>query len=66
MRSVDELVYLALIAYPHYADLESGEFVSVEQVIERLSIRDSRQQYIPDGSWLRKIENIAGAMTYKV
>ncbi len=35
-RTLDELVYLTLIEYPRYLDIDSGEFMTAEMMVARL------------------------------
>jgi len=35
-RTLDELVYLCLIAYPRYVDIETGEFMTPEDLVETI------------------------------
>ena len=67
-RSLDELVYLALIAYPRYLHVESGEFMTAEQLIE-INSRNVRSNSTSDNKimnyrWLRKLRNIKAAIRY--
>ena len=63
--TVDQLIYLCLAVYPRYADLESGEFVSVEQLIMKMKGRQNSEGRIRY-RWVEKITNIYGAMVYRV
>lgn len=65
LRTVDELVFLCLVMYPHYIDLKSGEFISVEQLVEMLSNEKRQINMGKNGSWSKKIANIASALTYQ-
>ncbi len=64
-RSLDELVFLTLIAYPHYLDLDSGEFISVEQMIEILCSKKAESGFSTEGSWWKKVSNITSALLYQ-
>lgn len=65
-RTLDELVFMSLIAYPRYLDIESGEFITPEQQIERLIARsDSRGGNISRLGWMRKLRNIKAALAYR-
>jgi len=35
-RTLDELVYLSLIAYPRYVDIETGEFTTPEDLVRTI------------------------------
>ncbi len=63
-RSVDELVFLCLIAYPHYVDLASGEFISVEQLIEKMSVAD-QSRGLGGVRWMNKLANVCEALSYR-
>ena len=38
-RTLDELVHLALIVYPRYVDIDSGEFTSAEDMVSLIAAR---------------------------
>lgn len=66
-RTLDELVYLSLIAYPKYLDIESGEFVRPEDLVSMMA-RETRVSTSAAGSraprlW-RKARNIVKAIRY--
>jgi len=47
-RTLDELVYMTLIEYPRYLDIDSGEFMTPEMMVtrleeQRLDVRGSTQ-----------------------
>lgn len=51
-RTIDELVYLTLIAYPRYVDIATGEFTTPEDLVETLNTqramkRDSHNAHAP-------------------
>ena len=64
--SIDELVYICLIAYPHYMDLPSGEFVSLEQLIEGIKKSRLQNNNIKNIRSIRKLINIFRALRYQV
>jgi len=58
VRTIDELVYICLIKYPYYIHPESGEFVSIETLIDSMnSVRE-----LPKTSY--KLWNILKALSY--
>ncbi|MDB3936286.1 hypothetical protein N9383_06155, partial [Granulosicoccus sp.] len=64
-RSLDELVFLTLIAYPRYLHVESGEFITPEQQVQHLS----RQANVPGLTldtprWINKLDNIVKSLRY--
>ena len=63
-RTLDELVYLSLIDYPRYLHVESGEFITAEQLIEINGIRNESRNSIATYRWLTKLRNINAAMRY--
>lgn len=65
MRSIDELVYICLILYPHYLDLPSGEFVTVEQLIKFFEKKGSKSKNSSKIRWPRKLGNIICALQYQ-
>lgn len=69
-RTLDEMVFLTLIAYPRYVDIASGEFVTAEDmvdIIEREKQEVSRQAASRAG-WagrqVVKVVNIARGLRY--
>lgn len=64
-RSLDELVFLSLIIYPYYVDLLTGDFVTVEQVIEKLGNLPVDNSAIEKIQWIQKISNVYAALTYR-
>ncbi len=68
-RTLDELIYLSLIAYPKYLDIESGEFIRPEDLVSMMA----RETRVSAGNgatasraprlW-RKARNIVKAMRY--
>ena len=63
-RSLDELVYLSLVVYPRYLHVESGEFMTAEQLIEINGMRSDSSHSIATYRWLAKLRNIKAAMCY--
>ena len=63
-RTIDELVFVSLIMYPHYIDLKSGEFVTAEQIVQKLATMCSGKSLSNDGSVITKVVNIASALSY--
>jgi len=65
-RTLEELVFLTLAVYPHYIDLDSGEFITTEQLISMLAsaVKKPIRQY--NGSLASKILNLTRAMRYGV
>jgi capsular polysaccharide export protein len=64
-RNIDELVFLCMHKYPHYVDLKSGEFVSIETIIGSLNDVRSKSSVIHKFQGLSKIVNIVNALVYK-
>ena len=69
VRTLDELVFLSLIAYPKYLDIESGEFIRPEDLVSMMA-RETRVSANNGAStngtprlW-RKAQNIVKAMRY--
>ncbi|MFK7993432.1 MAG: capsular polysaccharide biosynthesis protein [Granulosicoccus sp.] len=63
-RTVDELVFLSLVKYPHYLDIGSGEFISVEQLVEKLHANNDVASHTNAAPWIRKLTNISNAMLF--
>lgn len=67
-RTVDELVYCVLVQYPRYMDIESGEFVSAEtmvDVIERQkSLGATSRTRGRAAKQMSKLVNIFKGLTY--
>lgn len=72
IRTIDELVHCVLVAYPKYIDIESGEFIGPEELIDLMSEQTDIQKYGSlqlksssfNGRMIRKARNIFKAMTY--
>ncbi len=71
VRTLDELVYLTLIVYPKYLDINSGEFIQPEELVSMIS-EESRSathsgvSSAPTRRLWRKAQNIVKAMRYHV
>jgi len=71
-RDLDELVYLALIAYPRYVDIDSGDFVDVETMIDIIERQKRQARAVASarpgegrlGRQLGRVGNIVKGMTY--
>ena len=64
-RSIDELVYLTLIAYPRYLHIESGEFITPEQQVQHLSLQANSSGLAHESPrWVRKLDNIVKSLRY--
>lgn len=65
VRTLDEMVFLSMIAYPRYLDVVSGEFVTPEQLIEQLQIHAANVSNSKNGTrWLSKLRNVTAAIRY--
>ncbi|MFK7854347.1 MAG: capsular polysaccharide biosynthesis protein [Granulosicoccus sp.] len=65
-RTLDELVFLSLIAYPRYLDVSSGEFVTAEQQVEQLIAATQPEKVnVNRFRWARKLRNVGSALMYK-
>ena len=66
-RTLDELVYLSLIAYPRYVDIETGEFTTPEDLVQTIISQQAMNRKISDG-WsartLNKAVNIVRGLRY--
>jgi len=64
---LDELVYLSLIAYPRYVDIETGEFTTPEDLVQTIISQQAMNRKISDG-WsartLNKAVNIVRGLRY--
>jgi len=64
VRSIDELVFLSLVVYPHYVDIDSGEFVTIEQLVHKFAEEKSISRSFKEGGWAWKIHNVMAALKY--
>ncbi|ASJ71683.1 capsular polysaccharide biosynthesis protein [Granulosicoccus antarcticus] len=66
-RTLEELIYLCLVAYPRYLDIVSGEFITVEQLISSLAdvVSNSESGDSSSMSLWKKLGNIHKAVNYK-
>ncbi len=66
-RTLDELVYLSLIAYPRYVDIETGEFTTPEDLVQTI-ISHRAMNKIQSSGWsarqLNKMANIVRGLRY--
>ena len=66
-RTLDELVYLALIEYPRYVHIDSGEFVTAETMVSIIEADRARAAARParwGGRPLLKLSNIVKGLSY--
>jgi len=67
-RTLDELIYLALVKYPRYVDIESGEFVSAEQMVSAIQRQKEQSLNNNENSWrgrqVSKVVNIVKGLRY--
>ena len=64
-RSLDELVYLTLVAYPRYLHVESGEFITPKQQVRHLSRQANVPgQVVDTPRWTNKLDNIFKSLRY--
>ena len=64
-RTLDELVYLTLIAYPRYLHVDSGEFITPEVQVRYLATQELNSplaEKIP--RWITKLNNIVKSLRY--
>jgi len=65
-RTLEELVYCTLIAYPRYMDIETGEFTTPENMIHR--IKNNQMNSNNKQNWsrrqLRKLINVYKGLSY--
>lgn len=66
-RTLDELVYLTLIEYPRYLDVQSGEFMSPEMMLSRLE--EHRSVANDEVHWMQrqmtKVANLVKGCRYE-
>lgn len=67
-RTLDELIYLTLIAYPRYVDIASGEFATAEDMVRTIETAKASGGRAALASWperqLAKVINIARGLSY--
>ena len=66
-RTLDELVYLSLIAYPRYVDIETGEFTTPEDLVRTIISRRAMNNSKTRGWSVRqvsKVVNIVKGLRY--
>lgn len=66
-RTLDELVYLSLIAYPRYVDIETGEFTTPEDLVRTIISRRAMNKSKTSGWSARqvgKVVNIVKGLRY--
>ncbi len=66
-RTLDELVYLSLIAYPRYVDIDTGEFTTPEDLVLTIKSKNAMNKR-HSGKWstrqLNKVVNIVKGLRY--
>lgn len=64
-RSLDELVYFALVKYPRYLHVESGEFITPEQQVRYLTENNPNASDMSNSfRWINKFSNIVSSLRY--
>jgi len=67
-RTLDELVYLSLIAYPRYVDIDTGEFTTPEDLVETIISHRAMNNNNKTGGWparqISKVANIVRGLRY--
>jgi len=64
-RTLDELVYMTLIAYPRYLHVESGEFITAEAQVLYLKEQQLESRVMNTmPRWKTKVENIVKSLRY--
>ncbi len=58
-RTLDELVYLSLIMYPRYVDIDTGEFTTPENLVRTIISQRAMNKKIASGWPARKIKKLA-------
>ncbi len=58
-RTLDELVYMALIAYPRYVDIETGEFTTPEDLVRTITSRRAMNNNKTSGWSARQVSKVA-------
>ena len=66
VRTLDELVYCALIAYPRYLDIESGEFMTPEMLVNKTSQQNpmNNNKISWSGRQVLKVRNVFRGLSY--
>jgi len=66
-RTLDELVYLSLIAYPRYVDIDTGEFTTPEDLVQTIISQRAMNNNKASG-WsarqMKKVANIVRGLRY--
>lgn len=62
VRTLDELVYFALIDYPRYVDIDSGEFIEVECFVDSLERAVERREQSTVGRLPKNIMRLSNAV----
>ena len=64
-RSLEELVYFVLIAYPRYMDMDTGEFATPEDIVETIRSRQMKNKTM---NWsdrqINKLVNVFKGLIY--
>jgi len=58
-RTLDELVYLSLIAYPRYVDIDTGEFTTPEDLVQTIISQRAMNRKLASGWSARQIGKVA-------
>ena len=58
-RTLDELVYLSLVAYPRYVDIDTGEFTTPEDLVQTIISQRAMNNKIASGWSARQINKMA-------
>jgi len=67
-RTLDELVFLTLIKYPVYVDIDSGEFIRAEDMVSIMERQGPDVSLAAESAWrtraLQKVGNIVRGLRY--
>ncbi len=67
-RTLEELIYLSLIEYPRYMDIESGEFTTPEDLVKTINsqraMNNNNKKSMWSGRQLTKMVNIVRGLRY--
>lgn len=67
-RTLDELVYLSLIAYPRYVDIDTGEFTTPEDLVQTIISQRAMNNNNKASGWsarqINKVANIVRGLRY--